>query len=34
MTTAHAAIMPALYARKAVQLASCLGDGALGSVSP
>ena len=34
LTTARAAAIPALYARKAVQMMSCLWDGALGSVSP
>lgn len=34
LTTSHAAAMPALYARKAVLMVSCLWDGALGSVSP
>ena len=34
LTTANAALMPVLYARKAVHVMSCLWDGALGSVSP
>ena len=32
LTTAHAAAMPVLYARKVVHMMSCLWDGALGSV--
>ena len=34
LTTAHAAVIPVLYARKIVQIESCLWDGTLGSVSP
>ena len=32
LTTAHAAVIPVLYAREAVRMMSCLWDGALGSV--